>query len=103
MLIYIIHNDFIYTYRLPKDIGGNYMLNDIDVNGRTRSLINISGEDNKWYFNANDEVSVFYNGGYNDKVEIKPYSFYTLTYYDKENILLYVFPGYDKSYITRSS
>ena len=101
MLIYIIHNDFIYTYRLPKDIGGNYMLNDIDVNGRTRSLINISGEDNKWYFNANDEVSVFYNGGYNDKVEIKPYSFYTLTYYDKENILLYVFPGYDKSYIIK--
>ena len=101
MLIYIIHNDYIYTYRLPKDIGGNYMLNDIDVNGRTRSLVNISGEDNKWYFNANEEVSVFSNGGYSEKVEIKPYSFYTLTYYEKENILLYVFPGYDKSFIVK--
>ena len=101
MLIYIIHNDYIYTYRLPKEIGGNYMLNDIDVNGRTRSLINISGEDGKWIFNSNDEVSVFYNGGYNEKAEIKPYSFYTLTYYEKENILLYVLPGYDKSYVIK--
>ena len=98
MLIYIIHNDYIYTYRLPKEVNGNYMLNDIDVNGRTRSLVNISGEDNKWYFNANDEVSVFYNGDHSEKAEILPYTFYTLTYYEKENILLYVIPGYDKSY-----
>ena len=32
------------------------------------------------------------------KVSINSYSFYTLTYYEKENILLYVIPGYDKSY-----
>ena len=71
MLIYIIHGDYIYTYRLPKDIGGNYMLNDIDVNGRTRSLVNISGEENKWFFNANDEVSVFYNGSYSNIPDVE--------------------------------
>ena len=101
MLIYIIHSDQIYTYRLPKDINGNYMLHDTDINGRTRSLINISGEDNKWYFNANEEVSVFYNGNLSSKAELKPYFFYTLTYYEKEKILLYVLPGHDKSFIIK--
>ena len=101
MLIYIIHNDYIYSYRLPREINGNYMLNDVDVNGKTRSLVNISGEENKWFFNANDEVSVFYNGSYSNKVEIRPYSFYTLTYYETENILLYVLPGFDKSYLIK--
>ena len=103
MLIYIIHNDYIYTYRLPKDVGGNYMLNDIDVNGRTRSLINISAENNKWIFNANSEVTIFSNGEHNDKFEVKPYTFYTLTYYEKEKIVLYVFPGFDMNYAIRTA
>lgn len=98
MLIYIIHSDNIYTFRLPKDISGNYMLSDVDVSGKPRSLINISSMDGKWYFNANNEVSVFFNGTYAEQVEVLPYNYYVLSYYDKENVLLYVFPGFETNY-----
>ena len=53
MLIYILHSDRIYTFRLPKEVSGNYILTDYDSDGHIRNLTNISAIDNKWYINSN--------------------------------------------------
>ena len=102
MLIYIIHANNINTFRLPKNIVGSYMLNDIDLDGKVRSLINISSEENKWFFNSNSDVSIMYNGSNVEKIEIIPYNFYTLNYFNKEYIMLYIFPGYESGATIKS-
>ena len=101
MLIYIIHNDYISTFRLPKDVSGNYMLSDIDTDDKNRSLINISSQNGKWYFNSNIDVGIYYNNNFVKEIEVAPYNFYTLNYFDKEFILLYVYPGFETSYILK--
>ncbi len=98
MLIYIIHSDYISTFRLPKEVSGNYMLSDIDTEEKNRSLINVSIKDGKWYFNSNIDVGVYFNNSFVKEIEVIPYNFYTLNYFDKEIILLYVFPGFDTSF-----
>ena len=48
MLIYILHSDRIYTFRLPKEVSGSYILTDCDSEGRVRNLTNILSENGKW-------------------------------------------------------
>ena len=98
MLIYILHKDQIYTYRLPREVSGSYVLNDYDVDGRTRNLANISAVNGKWIINSNEEAFLIYNNQYVDKLELKEFCFYNLRYLKKENIILYVFPGNDTTY-----
>ncbi len=101
MLIYIIHDGYISTFRLPKEVSGNYMLSDVDVEDKNRSLINISSKDGKWYFNSNIDVGVYYNNSFVQEIEVSLYNFYTLNYCDKEFIVLYIFPGYESSYVLK--
>ena len=61
MLIYILHSDKIYTFRLPKEVVGSYVLNDYDTEGHVRNLVSIKAIDNKWYFISNDDIVVNYN------------------------------------------
>jgi len=98
MLIYIIHGDYISTFRLPKEVSGNYMLSDIDSDGKNRSLINISGSEGKWYFNSNFDVRIVEDNLLSEKKEIVPYNFYTLNYFEKEYVYIYVLPGYEDNY-----
>ena len=53
MLIYIIHFDKIFTFRLPLVVSGNYMLEDCDSDGNIRSLINVVATSSKWVINSN--------------------------------------------------
>lgn len=101
MLIYIIHDNYISTFRLPKEVNGSYMLNDVDIDEKNRSLINISSKDGKWYFNSNMDVGVYFKNNFVEEIEIMPYNFYTLNYFDKEIIMLYIFPGYDTSILMK--
>ena len=87
MLIYIIHNDYISTFRLPKDVSGNYMLSDIDTDDKNRSLINISSQNGKWYFNSNIDVGIYYNNNFVKEIEVAPYNFYTLNYFLKTEMI----------------
>lgn len=98
MLIYIIHNDKIFKFRLPNQVSGSYVLNDISDDGKNRNLINISSNNGKWYLNSNDEVLLLYNNEYASTLELKSFNFYTLQYLKRENIFLYVFPGNDLTY-----
>ena len=78
MLIYIIHDNYISTFRLPKEVNGSYMLNDVDIDEKNRSLINISSKGGKWYFNSNMDVGVYFKNNFVEEIEIMPYNFYTL-------------------------
>ena len=98
MLIYILHSDKIYTFRLPKEVSGNYVLTDIDDEGHVRNLTNIQEKDGKWIINSNEEVSVFVGSDAVQSTFVDEYMFYNLNYLNKENILLYVVPGDDPNY-----
>lgn len=102
MLIYIIHSDNISTFRLPKDVSGNYMLTDTDSNGKNRSLINISASGGKWFFNSNYDVKIVENGIPFEQKEVMPYSFYALYYFEREYVYLYVLPSYENNYVLSS-
>lgn len=98
MLIYILHSDRIYTFRLPKEVSGSYILTDCDSEGRVRNLANISSENGKWVINSNDEATLVSGNNYVNKLELNSFCFYTLRYLKKENIILYTLPGNDSSY-----
>ncbi len=98
MLIYILHSDRIYTFRLPKEVSGSYILTDCDSEGRVRNLTNILSENGKWIITSNEETFLISNNNYIDKMELKEFCFYSLKFLKKENIILYVLPGDDSSY-----
>ena len=103
MLIYIIHSDRIFTFRLPKTVSGNYVLFDYDTNGIKRSLVNIYAyNDEKWFMKSNEDMQIFYNGQYAENIELKEYNFYSLNVYKTENLLLYVSPALEKGYIGKT-
>ena len=101
MLIYILHNDKYYTFRLPKEVKGSYMLTDKDDEGHIRNLINITEMDNKWYINSNDDVVVNYNGKDVEQVELVNYNFYSLRVFKKDNVILYIAPGCENNSVIR--
>ena len=90
MLIYIMHSDKIFTFRLPKEISGSYMLTDYDFGGNKRSLVNISSNNGKWYVSSNIDVKVKYNSKIVDSIELVLYNFYQLTVFGTENVIIYM-------------
>lgn len=102
MLIYILHSDKIYTFRLPKEVVGSYVLNDYDTEGHVRNLVSIKAIDNKWYFISNDDIVVNYNGKDVEQIQLIEYNFYGLRLFKKENIILYVYPGNETNYVVKN-
>lgn len=102
MLIYILHNDKFYTFRLPKNISGNYVMHDYDIYGFKRSLVNVYANNGKWILNSNDDIKIVSNGKYVESIELKEYNFYSLKLYKTENVLLYVNPGYQNNFVTKT-
>ena len=87
MLIYILHSDKIYTFRLPKEVSGNYVLTDIDDEGHVRNLTNIQEKDGKWIINSNEEVSVFVGSDAVQSTFVDEYMFYNLNYLNLLNLV----------------
>ena len=61
MLIYIIHADKYYSFSLPDEVSGNYVISDYDENGFSRNLVNVVAKDNKWVMNSNENVRIISN------------------------------------------
>ena len=101
MLIYILHNDNYYTFRLPKKINGSYVLSDYDIEGEKRSLATVNANDNKWVINSNDNVKITQNNQIVKSAVLVPYNYYLLVTNQDEKILLYIEPGYDHTYIAK--
>jgi S-DNA-T family DNA segregation ATPase FtsK/SpoIIIE len=101
MIIYILHSDRYFSFRLPKKREGSFVLHDFDGNSYKRNLVNISAVDSKWIMKSNDKVKIFSNNQTIDSIELVEYSFYFLITNSNERIYLYVSPGNDQSFIIK--
>ena len=101
MIIYILHNDRYYTFRLPKNPTGNLVLFDYDKDSIKRNLVNIIGSNSKWYIKSNSNARILSNKEYVDSIELAYYNFYMITTSFNENIYLYVSPGNDTTFIAK--
>lgn len=99
MNIYFLESNKIYTFKLPLEIAGSYILSDYDEYGNKRSLVSVEASSGKWVIKDNDEVKIFYNSTYNKEAVLEYYNFYQLVVYGTETILMYVAPVYDSSYV----
>lgn len=99
MIIYFLESNKIYTFKLPLEISGSYILSDYDSNGNKRSLISVEANNNQWVIKDNDEVKIFNNSTYNEEAVLELYHFYQLVVYGTESILMYIAPVYDSSFI----
>ena len=102
MLIYIFHNDKFYTFRLPKNVFGDYVLHDFDSNDFKRNLVNVSSIDGSWYINSNMNVKIMVNNQFVENCKLENYSYYMLVTNQNERILVYCMPGYDNSYVAKN-
>lgn len=102
MLIYIIHLDKIFTFRLPLVVSGNYMLEDCDSEGNVRSLINVVASSSKWIINSNENVRIIDNNKFLKSCELSLYNWYKLSTVDGEKINLFCMPLYENKYVIRS-
>ena len=102
MLIYILHNDKFYTFRLPKNVFGDYVLHDFDSNDFKRNLVNVSSIDGSWYINSNMNVKIMVNNQFVENCKLENYSYYMLVTNQNERILVYCMPGYDNSYVAKN-
>ncbi len=102
MLIYILHNDKFYTFRLPKNVFGDYVLHDFDSNDFKRNLVNVSSVDGSWYINSNMNVRIMVNNQYVENCKLEYYYYYMLVTSQNERILVYCMPGYEDKYITKT-
>ena len=99
MNIYLLKANKMYTFKLPLEISGSYILSDYDDNGNKRSLVSVEAISGKWVIKDNDEVKIFYNSMFNNEITLELYNFYQLVVYGTETILMYIAPVYDNSFI----
>ena len=98
ILIYIIHSDKIYDFRLPNNISGKYILTDYDQYGTKRNLVNIEATNDKWFIYQNKNVRIDYKNQKYDSISLEYQNFYKLTLLEKEEILIYTMPSYDDTF-----
>ena len=102
MIVYFLEANKMYTFRLPIEITGNYILTDYDNRGNKRSLVSVEGVDGKWIVRDNDDTKIFSGGQNVRETELKMYSFYQLIIYGNEKIIMYIAPIYDSSFAAYS-
>ena len=56
MIIYFLEANKIYTFKLPLEVSGNYILSDYDVNGNKRSLVSVEADNGNWKIKDNDVI-----------------------------------------------
>ncbi len=101
MIIYIIHSDQIYTFKLSVKAEGKYILYDYDSNGNRRNLTSIEAVNNKWYIYENENIKINYNSQQVKSVELAFYNFYQLIVYSTDSVFLYVMPAYDQTFVQK--
>lgn len=98
MLIYIIHQDIIYKYRLPNKVSGKYILSDFDSARNTRNLVNIEANNDKWYLISNANTKIYYDSNEVQTIELTPDTDYQLSYLGSEIIKIWVTSLYDSTF-----
>ena len=101
MLIYILHNDTLNTFRLPKEVTGSCFIQDYDDNLNLKNLISVVAENGKWYLKSDGYARIINNNQYIDSCELKLYNFYFLKTVTNEPIILYPTLAYDNKYVIK--
>ena len=100
MVVYILHNDKIVPFELPKDISGSYTLVD-EIAQEKKGILNIDAVDGQWRAFSNEDA-VFVDGqNALESVILQPYNFYRFILYGNEARMFYVAPAYEKDLVLK--
>ena len=61
MLIYILHNETLNTFRLPKEVNGSCFIQDYDDNLNLKNLISVTAQNGKWYIKSDGFIKILVN------------------------------------------
>lgn len=96
MIIYVIHQQKLFSLTLPSRINGSYPLCDIDDNGKERMLINISEENGKWVAYSNKNTKIWKDEKKLDSIILENYQYLLLQIKGTEGFLvLFICPVND--------
>ncbi len=100
MIIYVIHQQRLFSMTLPLKVNGSYNLTDIDNNNKERILINITEEDGKWVAFSNKHVKIWRDKEAVDSIILENYQYLSLQIKGEDGFLiLYSCPVNDTSFI----
>ncbi|MDD5827095.1 MAG: FHA domain-containing protein, partial [Bacilli bacterium] len=100
MIIYVIHQQQLFSMTLPLNISGSYTLTDIDNNNKERNLINISEQNGKWVAVSNKHVKIWHDKKALDSIVLESYQYLLLQVKGEEGFLvMYSCPVNDSSFI----
>lgn len=88
MIIYIIHQQRLFSLTLPLRISGSYPVSDIDGNGKERMLINISEENGNWVAYSNKNTKIWQDEKMLDSVILENYQYLLLQIKGQEGFLI---------------
>ena len=78
MIIYVIHQQQLFSMTLPLKISGSYTLTDIDNSNKERNLVNISEQNGKWVAFSNKHVKIWQDKKQLGSVILQNYLFMAL-------------------------
>ena len=98
MIVYVIHEQQLFSMTLPLKVSGSYTLSDID-NNKERNLINISEENGKWVAFSNKHVKIWYDKKSLEKIPLENYQYLLLQIKGQDGYLvMYTCPVNDNSF-----
>lgn len=99
MIVYVIHQQQLFSLTLPINISGSYTLSDID-NNKERNLINIVEDSGKWVAYSNKHVKIWKDNKAIDSIVLEDYQYLLLQVKGQEGYLvMYTCPVNDNSFI----
>ena len=99
MKIFLIKNNRLYSYILPREIKDNYWITDIDSFDNIRNLINVEADNGKWILVSNYDTHIIDTNKTYERVEICEYQFYSIKNDNEKSIYyLYAAPDIEKTY-----
>ena len=100
MIIYVIHQQQLFSMTLPLKISGSYTLTDIDNSNKERNLVNISEQNGKWVAFSNKHVKIWHDKKAIDSIVLENYQYLLLQVKGEEEFLvMYSCPVNDNSFI----
>ncbi len=99
MLVYVMHQQRLFSLTLPLHVYGSYSVSDIDDNNKERMLITIDAVDGKWVAHSNKNVSICKDGKMFPTIELENYQYLLLQIKGIDGYLvMYTCPVNDNSW-----
>ena len=97
MKIYILHNNYLNTFIMPREMNGSCIIQDYDENSNPQNLITAYVENNKWVIKSDEFIKIMKSNQYIETCVLNVHEFYFLKTNTNVPIVLYT------SEITNSS